>query len=223
MKKSILVLFSCLMVSCRSAGSFLPAAADRSFVIQESRDSLERGEFFRARQLAGKILQEDPGDFEAQKLMAEILDREIAGQREVLGSKFVEDYSDAERTAEARTWLERAESLLSLGEYEQAVLAAEKVFQYEPGNIRASALMDRIRREAQAEGKAESIWLKKMYAGESTERVNLYLGQARDWIREGRTGAARLAVEKALLLQPENREALKLYGTLESQRKADPT
>ena len=54
--------------------------------------------------------------------------------------------------------------------------------------------------------------------GEVEQRVREYHKQAQIWLNQGRTGAARLAVEKILLLSPEDKDALELYEKIRASK-----
>ena len=80
-------------------------------------------------------------------------------------------------------------------------------------------MIDEIKRSAIREGKQESIILKKMHQEEIGIRIKTYTEQAQKWLAAGQVGAARLAVEKILLLDPENPTALKMYDEIKARGK----
>ena len=180
-------------------------------LLEQARQFLAEGEIYQAKRNVRRVLDEAPDNETAWLLMAEIIDYEIARQIETETTKLVGEYTDQERADAIKTWLERSQALLEIQEYDQAMLAAEKVFIFDPENIKASQLIDQIRKKAIEQGKGENLAIRRIYQAEIDARVYTYLDQAEEWINSGRWGAARLAIEKVLLLDPENRKALKLY------------
>lgn len=187
----------------------------------EARRMFAAGELYQARQLTRKILEKNPSNKSAQKLMAQIIDREIAREKEAFEPKAAEEFTYKEKADEARVWLDRSKTLFSIGRYEEAILAAEKVFLYDPDNLEASRLMDEVREKARREGKSDLLFLKRSAEDEIRERLETYRKQAKRWIREGKWGMAKLTVEKILLLVPEDREALGLYEKIRAQKKIE--
>lgn len=197
-----------------------PAAfAAKAPSISEIRKDLNEGDLYQARKKAQKVLERNHEDAEAQKLMADIIDQEIARHKEVFQNNVPEELPKSAKDEETKTWLERGQVLMDLKRYDEAVLATEKVFSYDPGNLAASALMDKIRERAIREGKQELLVRHQMYKSESKERVRMYLDQAAVSIKSKRWGAARLATEKILLLEPDNKRALKMHRFIQSQQK----
>jgi tetratricopeptide (TPR) repeat protein len=191
---------------------------DRSTLLEQARQAFEAGEYYRARKQVEELLQADPGDAEAEQLAAEVLEAEIARHKEVLGRTVPEEYGPEENSSLAKTWLERARMLETLNQPAEALIAAEKVFLYEPDNREASALIDRVQGKLRSEGKEESLFVRKIYEDEVDERVERYKSQAAQWLAEGKLGAARLAAEKAILLNPSDEEAERLYRQIKDEQ-----
>ena len=186
--------------------------------LTEANQLLAEEQFYQARQITQTVLEDQPQNAEAQYLMAEIIDAEIARHSEFIGQRPLEEMTEDETSQAVKLWLERSKTLLSLGQFDQAMLAAEKVFIYDLDNQRASQLIDRIRKQAVKDGKAESLIVKRMYQREMGERVAQYRVQAKEWIEMGRWGAARLTVEKILLLAPDDSEANRMYMQIKERR-----
>ncbi|MCM8775927.1 MAG: hypothetical protein NC930_06235 [Candidatus Omnitrophica bacterium] len=184
--------------------------------LDDIRAAVQKGQFYRARVMTLQVIESGRNVQEAESLMAEILDQEIAREKEVYEDKSIEELSSAEKRSAEKIWLDRAETMLALRQYEQAILAAEKVFLYDPDNTKASRLIDRIRRHAAQEGKIGSELTKKSANDDLKERVDRYRNQAKLWIQQQRWGSAKLAVEKILLLVPEDEEALRLYENIKA-------
>ena len=196
-----------------------PAAEARMPSISSARKDLQEGDLYQARKKTQTILDKNPADPEVQKLMAEIIDQEIARHKEVFQTTVPEELPYSAKEEETKTWLERGKVLLDLKRYDEAAMAVEKIFTYDPMNEQASRLMDNVREHALKDGKQELLVRHQMYAAEAKDRVALYLQQARESILQKRWGAARMAVDKILLLEPSNKKALKLQRQIESDQK----
>jgi tetratricopeptide (TPR) repeat protein len=213
-----IILIAGLFSGCKAVPESRGPSGDRLVLIEEARKSLAVGEFYEARKMVRQILDSEPDDAQAKKLMAEIIDLEIERQKEIFDTKAREELSPQQKGDAVKTWLERSRELFDLGQYDEALLAAEKIFLYDPENLEASRFIDKIQKEAYRAGKGEGLIMKQMMEGEIQERVAQYQKQAKAWMDAGRWGAARLAVEKILLLEPENREALDLYEKIKERR-----
>jgi tetratricopeptide (TPR) repeat protein len=98
--------------------------------------------------------------------------------------------------------------------YNLANAAYESVFLLDPENQDASARIDRLKKRMLKEGKLETELVTRVYDSEIDARVRTYLSQAKEFIKTGRMGQARLALQKLLLINPLHEEAGKLYQTL---------
>lgn len=179
--------------------------------IAQAKKHYEAREYYDARQYAQEALDNNPQDPKAVKLMAEILDKEIERQREHLLPQAIEEMDSGERQSEIKTWLERSRALFAQNQYDLALFAAEKVFLYDGGNNAASELIDQIKAKALKEGKAETLFIHKMYKEEIADRMREYRQQAEGLAAKGQFGQAKFMVEKVLLLEPEDPQALALY------------
>ncbi len=216
-----MIYFICFLTWIAGIGTApMVFAETQNQKLEEAQTALEAGEYYKARQMAQEVLNQVPGDQEAEKLMAEIIDREIEREKIVFEVKADEEFTDEEKSEAVKTWLERSQALFNVRQYEEAVLAAEKVFIYDSQNLKASQLIDKIKRKASDEGRAESVAMRQMYEGEIQDRIARYREQSKQWMESGQWGAARLAVEKILLLEPEDREALALYEKIKEHRKS---
>lgn len=177
--------------------------------------ALKEDRIFEAKRWTLEALETKPHNLEAQKLMAKVLDREIVREKSLPQNKSPEEFNAQEKKLQIKTWLERSEGFLQVHEFDQALLSAEQVFQLDPGNLEASQMVDGIKAKARAEGKEESLFLQDLYEEEIQTRIRRYHEQAQTWLKANRLGAARLAVEKILLLDPKDREAHKLIAQLD--------
>lgn len=172
-----------------------------------------------ARGWVEQALQMNPGGHEAEVVMAKILDQEIAQEKSLLQHPLPEELLHEERRLQIKTWLERSQGFLEVQQFEEALLAAEQVFQLDPENREASHLVDKIKEEARQQGKEDSLFLQDLYQEEIDSRVKLYAQQAETWFQSNKPGAARLAAEKTLLLDPDNKKGLKILSLLERKEK----
>ena len=211
-----MLVSGCAVRADRLGGNEYENAKNPQAFLREAEQALEAGEYYRARKMTAAYLKNNPTDGDAQILMAQILDREISSQKELLESEAKEELTPDERSSVIRTWIERARALLNLRQYDQAVLAAEKVFLYDAENGEASRLIDEIKAQAYREGKKDGVALSEMRREEIQLRIKQYRLQAEQWIEKGQWGAARLTVEKILLLQPEDQTALRLLKEIKS-------
>ena len=171
-------------------------------------------EYYLARRTTQKILEKQPGNLKAQELMGKILDAEVERQKEQLLPQAVEEMNSDEKQIQVKTWLERSKALFDRHDYDLALFAAEKVFTYDAENQKASELIDMIKDKALKEGKADTLFLNKMYEQEVTDRLEKYRKQAKGLAAEGHLGQAKYTLEKILLLEPEDPQALKLYQNI---------
>lgn len=213
------VLITAFSGSCETAAYGARSSDDPNSALLQAKQSLADDQIQDAKEGVREILRKDPEHQGAGVLMAEIIDREISTHMETETLKVVEEYTEREKADAVKTWLERSRALLEAKQYDQAILAAEKVFVIEPENIEASGLVDRIREDVTKEGKAESLVLKEMYRGEIDVRVRVYMKQAEQWMNAERWGMAGLALEKILLLDPQNQEALKMHERFKARQK----
>ena len=217
MKIQTLLAFTCLILGCKSL-SQEPSQVSNLMRLQDARRYLEAGELHQAKIITENYLRKDPENAEGQKLMAEILEKELARHKEIFESGEASESDEKERKNEIRTWLERAKSLAEIQQYDEATLAAENVFIYDPGNEDASKLIDEIKRRAMRDGKYEIQSEHQAVRDEIDDRITIYKQQARTWFKAGQWGAARLAAEKVLLLEPEDQEALEILDEIQHQQ-----
>jgi len=218
MVKLLTIMLTISLAGC-AATPVRVASRDPETILANARMALEEDQLYIAKSEVERVLEMRPGSEEAEWLMAEIIDREIVRQMTAEDIKAFEEFSDQDKQDEVRTWLERAQTLSEIKMYDEAVLAAEKVFLFDPDNREASRLIDETKKSAIADGKEQSLVLKKMYQSEIDIRVETYNEQGQIWLAAGRMGAARLAVEKILLLDPENSVALQMHKEIKNNQK----
>ncbi len=215
---AVVMIVATLMMQTQVADAFLGKRNDEP--INRAKKHYEEHEYFLARTVTLEILADDPANAEAQALMGKILDAEIERQKDRVYPMAAEDMDDDEKGAEVKTWLERSRALLARKEYDLALFAAEKVFAYDAENRQASEMIDSIKEQAIKDGKADMLFLNKMYEEEISDRLKRYRDQAQALAAGGYLGQARFTIEKILLLEPEDPKALKLYQDILEQEGA---
>ena len=207
-----------LTVSCSASRTQAPLSYEAK--LRRAEMALQRERTFEARKWASEALAMHPGRLEGEKLMAKVLDQEIAREKSLSRHDTLEELSSQEKRLQVKTWLERAQSFLEVNQFDEALLAAEQVFQLDPENPEASRLIDEIKQRARKQGQDESLFLKGLYNQEINSRIKRYTQQAEAWFREKRWGAARLAIEKILFLDPKNETGRQLLVQLDEKEKA---
>lgn len=205
-----------LVAGCSTAKS--PSSLSYEEKVKRAEAALEGGKIFEARKWAREVLATEPERFETQRLMARVLDREYVQTKILNTNTFPETLSNPEKSLQVKTWLERSRSYLELEQYEEARQAAGEVFRLDPQNVQASRLMDKINLTARERGGEDQAFLDRLYQEEMEARMRRYAQEAELGIREKRWGAAEFAIEKLLLLDPQNADGHRLLAVLEEQR-----
>lgn len=212
-----MLLTTMVLGHAHTAEAFLGFGKKEEKPITQARKYYDAHEYYKARRTTQQILEKNPEDAEASQLMANILDKEIERQKENLLPRAVEEMGGDEKEDEIKTWLERSRTLFAAKQYDLALFAAEKVFLYDGENIAASELIDQIKGQALKEGKAETLFISKMYEEEISDRLERYRQQAEELANQGSLGQARFTAEKILLLEPEDPKALTLLQKILSE------
>jgi tetratricopeptide (TPR) repeat protein len=205
-----MLLTAMVLGQANSAEAFLGFGKKKEKPLAQAEKYYSSHEYYKARRATQQALEENPQDPEAAKLMADILDKEIERQKEHLLPQAVEEMNAEDKQDEIRTWLERSRSLFAVNQYDLALFAAEKVFLYEADNSAASELIDQIKGKALKEGKADTLFIHKMYKEEIADRLEQYRAEAEDLAAQGQFGQARFTAEKILMLEPEDPKALSI-------------
>ena len=206
-----------LLIGCSSARIQAPLSSEEKLKRAEVAFQKERTP--EARKWLEETLRTKPRDPKAQAFMAKVIDREIVQEKSLSQAISPEDLLPKEKKLQIKTWLERSQTYLQINQFDEALLAAEKVFRLDPENREASRLIDQIKEEARKQGKDESLFLQDLYQEEIQTRIRHYQEQAESWLKAGKPGAARLALEKILIFDPNNSRARRLLASLE---KNDP-
>jgi tetratricopeptide (TPR) repeat protein len=150
--------------------------------------------------------------------MADILDKEIERQKEHLLPQAIEEMNADDKQDQIKTWLERSRTLFDANQYDLALFAAEKVFLYDGNSSAASELIDQIKAKALKEGKADTLFIHKMYENEIADRLAQYRTQAEELAAQGQWGQAQFTAEKILMLEPEDPKALSILQKVLSHK-----
>lgn len=186
--------------------------------MKRAKAAFKQGDVFEAQGWAQEALQMKPGDLEAQGLMAKIFDRQIE-QDIILSQKDTtpEELPSDDKKLKVKTLLERSNTLFEMNLLKEANDTAEEALQLDPDNLEASRLLDAVKARAQKQGREESLFLQELYEEETHSRIDNYNEQAETWMAQGKWGAARIALEKVLMLDPKNEKAKKLLNEAEKQ------
>ncbi len=192
--------------------------------LEKAQMAYHDGEYYSARTQVQAVLNQDPENTVAQQLMADVLDKEIERQKEAVIStspdnndKEVSSSTEEANQTEVKNWLDRSRMLLHQNQYDLALFAAEKVFIYDANNREASFLIDDIKEAAMKSGKADTLFLSKMYQEEIGDRVKKYRSEAKDLMDQDKNEQAKFDLQKILTLEPEDPEALRLLRELQKK------
>lgn len=190
------------------------SSVDSEMSLMEAKVYLAEQDYEKAEKVTRQVLQKSNGNEEAEKLMAQIVEEQGRRVHSESPAKHAEEMSLEERKLEVERWMERSESFLALGQYEEAVASAEKVFLYEPNCPQASRLIDKIYKKALKQGRKDFMVLEQSAQDEIKMRIKNYKRQAKRHLSQGQGGHARVAVEKILMLDPSDPDALRLKEDL---------
>ena len=123
----------------------------------------------------------------------------------------VEEMSKSEKHLRIDELLVEGDKHFEEKNYNLANATYESVFLLDPGNVKASQRIDRLKKQMLKEGKSETQLVTRVYDSEIDLRVREYIKQAKELVKEGKLGQARFVLQKLLLLDPLHEEAQKLY------------
>jgi tetratricopeptide (TPR) repeat protein len=206
----MMMLMTGFLAGCATGPHSAVISGDRETVLSKAEKFYNSHEYYTARRAVQQVLDEDPQNSRANKLMADILDKEIERQKEHLLPQAIEEMNADDKQDQVRTWLDRSRALFNANQYDLALFAAEKVFLYDTENSAASELIDQIKSKALKEGKADTLFIHKMYKNEIADRLEQYRTQAEDLAAQGQLGQAKFTAEKILMLEPEDPKALSI-------------
>jgi tetratricopeptide (TPR) repeat protein len=214
----MVMIITGLLAGCATNHDSFVVSGNRDTALSQAETFYNNHEYYSARRSVQQILEKNPQDSQASKLMAEILDKEIERQKENLLPQAIEEMSSDDKQDEVKTWLERSRALFEANQYDLSLFAAEKVFLYDADNNAASELIDQIKAKALKEGKADTLFIHKMYKEEISDRLEQYRSQAEEQANQGQFGRARFTAEKILMLEPEDPKALTILQSILSRQ-----
>ena len=214
----MMILIAGFLAGCATGPRSSLVSGDREEVLSKAEKFYNNHEYYNAHQAAQQVLAEEPQNSRAMKLMADILDKEIERQKEHFLPQAIDEMNADDKQDQIKTWLERSRTLFNANQYDLALFAAEKVFLYDANDSTASELIDQIKAKALKEGKADTLFIHKMYKNEIADRLEQYRTQAEDLATRGQLGQAQFTVEKILMLEPEDPKALSILQKILSQK-----
>jgi hypothetical protein len=214
----MIILITGILAGCATGPRSSLVSGDRAEVLSKAEKFYNNHEYYNARQATQQVLAEEPQNPLAMKLMADILDKEIERQKEHFLPQAVEEMNADDKQDQIKTWLERSRTLFNANQYDLALFAAEKVFLYDANDSAASELIDQIKAKALKEGKADTLFIHKMYKNEIADRLEQYRTEAEDLAARGQLGQAQFTAEKILMLEPEDPKALSILQKILSQK-----
>ncbi len=189
----------------------------KSEAIENIREIAADGQFFKAVQLSEKLSKRYPEDLAVLVLKSEIQDAQARRHAELMqASPLRQEAFEKNSKDDVQTLLERAEAHFQAGRYSDASENAQKVFQLDPDNARASRLLDRVAKQLLDHNNTERAAIRQVAREEVTERIEQYRDRAKAAIEQKHWGEARFALQKVLILSPSDPEALRLYDVIES-------
>ena len=213
-----MILTAMVLGNAHAAEAFLGFGKKKESPLAQAEKYYNSHEYYNARCAVQQALKEEPQNPRASKLMAKILDKEIERQKEHFLPQAVEEMDADSKQDQIKTWLERSRTLFNANQYDLALFAAEKVFLYDANNSVASEMIDQIKTKALKEGKADTLFIHKMYENEIADRLAQYRTQAEDLAAQGQLGQAQFTAEKILMLEPEDPKALAILQNILSRR-----
>jgi len=213
-----MILTALVLGQVNAAEAFLGLGKKKEKPLAQAEEFYRNHEYYNARHAVQQVLDEEPQNSRAKKLMADILDKEIERQKEHLLPQAAEEMNADDKQDQVKTWLERSRALFNANQYDLALFAAEKVFLYDANDSTASELIDQIKAKALKEGKADTLFIHKMYKDEIADRLEQYRTQAEDLVTQGQWGQAQFTAEKILMLEPEDPKALSVLQKVFSRR-----
>jgi len=131
--------------------------------------------------------------------------------------KLAAEYSKEEKSREVKELLALGDEMRELRRYDDALIAYEQVFLFDPMHVQASAKLDLLKEQIRKEGKDEIGIVSGVYEEEIANRVREYWEEVRTLLEQEKYGQARFTLEKLLLLDSINEEAIKLHEMLQKR------
>ena len=121
----MVLIITGLLAGCATGQDSFVISGDHDTALSQAKTFYNNHEYYSARRSVQPILEKNPQDPQAAKLMAEILDKEIERQKENLLPQAIEEMSANTKQDEIKTWLERSQALFDANQYDLSLFAAE--------------------------------------------------------------------------------------------------
>ncbi|MFA5159909.1 MAG: hypothetical protein WC484_05320 [Candidatus Omnitrophota bacterium] len=213
-----MIIMTGFLAGCATGPHSSLIPGDREAVLSQAQKFYNNHEYYNTRRAIQQVLDKEPQNPQARKLMADVLDKEIERQKEHFLPQAIDEMNTNEKQDQIKTWVERSRLLFNANQYDLALFAAEKVFLYDANNSVASELIDQIKGKALKEGKADTLFIHKMYKNEIADRLEQYRTQAEALAAQGQLGQAQFTAEKILMLEPEDPKALSILQKVLSHK-----
>lgn len=128
------------------------------------------------------------------------------------------EFSKEEKNRQVKDLIMLGDQLKENKDYTRALEAYEHVFALDPENVRASAKIDLLKKEAEKENRSEAGVVGAVYEAEVQDKVHQYMKETKAYLEAEKMGQARLTLQKILLLDPFHKEAQELLNQLEGDR-----
>lgn len=128
--------------------------------------------------------------------------------------KLAEEFSKEAKLNHSTELMALGDQLAEQNNFEAALAAYEQVFVFDPGNTKASAKIDLLRKQMKKDQKNENGIVSAVYEQEAQDKIRNYWAKTQEYLQDRKMGQARFALEKILILDPMNEEARKLYDQI---------
>jgi|GEM_PF-1582364 len=193
-------------------------------LIGEADAALQSGFAEKARRRGLEVLTLEPHEKRAVRFLAHlaIQDSQLGEKEDSFLQTVEEDLARRTRANQdniLKFYLRRAEYFLQARRYEEAIADLEQIFVIDPGNLKASGVMDGARKSFIKEVKARSKEEKKQAGNPLQDLFNVSLETARQLVRENRFVEAKILLNRIALLDPENKEVRKLMQKMQKEER----
>ncbi len=193
-------------------------------LIGEADAALQAGMSDKARRRGLEVLALQPHEKRAARLLAKLAvqDSQLEGGEDVFLQTIEEDLARRTRVDQdnvLKFYLRRAEYFLKAHRYDEAIADLEQIFVIDPGNLKASGVMDGARRSFIKEVKARAKEERARAGNPLEELFRVSLETARQLVQEKRFVEAKILLNRIALLDPENKDVRKLMQKMQKEER----
>ncbi|MCA9518110.1 MAG: tetratricopeptide repeat protein [Myxococcales bacterium] len=214
----VVLLALTLAAGCKGGGDDATDAApsgaqtNLAAALQRAKDALARGDVVEAVALGQAIVEEHPADLDGRLVLASAY--LVQGKPD----KALQQANLALTIDEkpAAVWVTKAAALAALGETEQAIEAAKRAIERDPGNVGALTNLSGLYGQKE-DWVAQAEVLEKLIAideGHFAARLEL----AKNWLARGNVPAAETAAKEVVSRDPRNAAAQRLLAAIAFER-----